>query len=433
MLPINFRKLLTLILLVSMTTCAWAGSWQGREVIEDGIKHVINPDQPLDGSKVVKAQELWRLGGESDAEEEMFGRVESALMDRQNNLYFLDSQLNEIRVFSEQGDYLRTIGQEGEGPGEFRNAMGQFLLPEDRLGVMQMMPTRISVLDLQGNAQSDLVLDLATSSAMLMIQQIQCLGDKIVFSYIQPRITDARKVFIDRKLQVASSSGQNLKTLKSETEEQSQGGAISINLSNSDNEDFFSDWELTSDGNVVVAPYYDTYQIWSFDTVSGEPTVIQRDYERRRRSRQEIAEIRERTADNAPEINGAQVDIEVPEYDRDIARLITRPDGELWVVSSRAQNERLDDALPTFDVFDPRGRFLRQITIKAEFNPEFDSFSIVGNRLFIFKEALSGGDAVSTSGGGGHQMMMIRRSSGNDDDDDREAEPFAIICYDLPL
>ena len=41
----------------------------------DGVPHVMNPATPMDGATTVALEELWRLGGDSEDEEEFFGVI----------------------------------------------------------------------------------------------------------------------------------------------------------------------------------------------------------------------------------------------------------------------------------------------------------------------------------------------------------------------
>ena len=110
----------SMVMLVTHATTV-AAEWSGRETTKDGAIHVENPAQPSNGAQTVSLEELWRLGGETDSDEEFFGVISQIATDPSGNVYLLDQQLNEVKIFAADGSYVRTIGREGEGPGEFRN------------------------------------------------------------------------------------------------------------------------------------------------------------------------------------------------------------------------------------------------------------------------------------------------------------------------
>ena len=53
--------------------------------------------------------------------------------DDDGNIYLLDSQLSEVKVFSPDGEPLKTLSREGDGPGEFRALSSVHVLPGDTL------------------------------------------------------------------------------------------------------------------------------------------------------------------------------------------------------------------------------------------------------------------------------------------------------------
>jgi hypothetical protein len=122
---------------------------------QGGVEIVSNPKAPMEAPATVRLQEQWRIGGESEAEGEFFGVIGQITTDPEGNVYLLDTQLSEVKVFSSDGAYLRTIGREGEGPGEFRQAQDMFFLPDGNLGVLQLAPGRIVVLSPQGEPMGD--------------------------------------------------------------------------------------------------------------------------------------------------------------------------------------------------------------------------------------------------------------------------------------
>lgn len=405
---------------------ARAADWQGTEVVEDGVTHIRNPADPMEAAVTLKPDELWRLGGESEDEAEIFGRVDGALVDEAGQCYFLDTQLNEIRVYTPDGKFVRSLGREGEGPGEFRNAVTQFFLPGNRIGVMQMMPSRIVVLGRDGEAMDDLHLPLAGDQAMTLFQEVESRGDEIILSYTAPSVSESGAI-ITRGLVAMDGQGKLTATVKEDTEKQPPGP---IRISNERNdEDYFRNWEIGADGRIYVAPFYQKYQVYALDPAGGPTRVIEREYESVKRTAEELKDIQNQQEQMRKRF-GVDVSSGEPNpYQRDIARLVTRDNGDLWVLSSEGRRECPEGKLGVFDVFDPEGRYLRRVTVDADYDERYDEFTIAGDRLFVFKEANSSSAQLSSGGGG---RMMIIRQGGAGQDEDREAQPLTIVCYSLP-
>ena len=63
--------------------------------------------------------------GELDGPEEyLFGSVSSITVDDKHNVYVLDGQARHVRVFDSAGTFVKTLGRDGEGPGEFNVPIG---------------------------------------------------------------------------------------------------------------------------------------------------------------------------------------------------------------------------------------------------------------------------------------------------------------------
>lgn len=79
-----------------------------------------------------------------------FGRIVSITMDDEENLYVLDGQAAEVRMFDRSGEYVRTIGGRGEGPGELSSPHAVALDEEGRLWVADRGNRRYTVFDRAG-------------------------------------------------------------------------------------------------------------------------------------------------------------------------------------------------------------------------------------------------------------------------------------------
>jgi len=105
---------------------------QDRQVRVDTLANgrvvVSNPDLAASGQgdalELVEELRIGSVFGANPDAPELFGQVISVALDEDGNTYVADFQSREIRMFNHNGDFLRTIGRRGEGPGEFRMLAG---------------------------------------------------------------------------------------------------------------------------------------------------------------------------------------------------------------------------------------------------------------------------------------------------------------------
>ena len=79
----------------------------------------------LDGPDVIVnavAEEVFTVGSATGDDWETFGSVSSVHFDAQANLHIFDSQADHILVVGPDGSMIRTVGGQGEGPGELDSA-----------------------------------------------------------------------------------------------------------------------------------------------------------------------------------------------------------------------------------------------------------------------------------------------------------------------
>ena len=391
---------------------AWAAAadWQGTESTKDGVLQVVNPAEPMEGPLEIDLVERWRLGGETDDEDEFFGVIMQIATDNQGNIYLLDSQLHQVNIYTADGEFIRAIGREGEGPGEFRRPGNMMIMQNGNVAVVQAMPGKIVLLSPEGDPIGNQQVPGGDDTQFFM--GCRRSGDGFVLGVTAfSRGEDGFKN-IFKMIRVSPEGEQTAHYFGMENKRD----FANLVFDEKDMNGFTMQWDVGTDGRVYAARSFDEYKVdvWKAD---GTPDrSILRAYKSRERS---PAEMDKASNSFRVIINGREPEKRISKTDRDIQGMYTRDDGTLWVLSSRGGIDAPDDQIGTFDVFDADGRFIQQVRINGEGSIERDGFHFVGDRLYVVTSFVS---ARRASFGGGRS---------GDDEDEEDLEPMAIICYDL--
>lgn len=114
------------VFVVVMNCHAQRPGWKGERINRDGVSIVKNPVKPLFGEINLTLKEDLSIGNVDD-ENYLFHRVSNLAINTEGNIYVADSGNKRIQVFNNNGDYLHSIGREGQGPGEFASPEGIYL------------------------------------------------------------------------------------------------------------------------------------------------------------------------------------------------------------------------------------------------------------------------------------------------------------------
>lgn len=384
-----------------------------EEVTRDGVLYVSNPSRPLETPSTLEADELWRFGGDDD-DDMVFGVLGHVASDADGNVYMLDIQLDEVLVLSPDGEYIRTIGRSGEGPGEFRRPVGLFVTSSGEVAIVQRIPGRIVLLTPTGEPAGILTVPQA-DDGVLAFNGAARSGDHFL---IAPQRFSRRETGAEVIASLIRVDAQGNPTTTyfeqrvtrnfaaSELEEREVSGTLL--------------WRVGPEGTVFVSDDFDAYRIKVWRPEGATDRVIEREYEHRPRSADEI---KRRTP--RPRMGrrrggrGAGVEIKPSKTDRDIVDMFPRTDGTLWVLSSRGAFDAPDGSIADFDVFDADGRFIRQITLVGRGDYDEDVFHFIGDRFYVVT--------------GVRPALAALRGSATDTETDlsEEAEPMVVICYDL--
>ena len=124
--------------------------WKGTIEEEDGVTVVKNPAQPIYSKDVFKLEEDLTIENVEEDEGFTFQDIMHLAVDDDENIYASDSKAAFIKVFDKTGNYLRTIGKKGQGPGEFSYPFEILVLPQGELMVNDLYQLRVHFFSLDG-------------------------------------------------------------------------------------------------------------------------------------------------------------------------------------------------------------------------------------------------------------------------------------------
>jgi len=414
-----------LVLFLAATVAAIPADANAAGQEENGVPLVRNPIQPPAGDQTIIPREMWRLGGEDDDSETVFGLIEDALVDDEGNTYLLDTILSTIYKIAPDGTLLQTLGQEGDGPGEFRNAHSLAFMPDGNIGILEIMSGKVLMLDRDGDPLPSFIPGEENNGLMNQILYLQATAQDVVVGRIDTEFTE-NTVTTRTAVDLFAPDGTLRGTYMKEVEEQ-ENNTVTISIGG---EGFINRWSLCPDGRVVFFRNQDEYELEVFAATAKPDMIIRREFQRVRRPDSEIEKDRKDREELDQRLDG-QVDLPaIPEFKRPVSRVIPRPGGDLWVLNAEGERDCPEHSVGYFDVFDSEGRYLERIRIEADYDPERDNYRIRGGFLFIFKEAQKAPDRVTTTGGGGMMITMIRGSNA-DEDDQEDPRPYEVVCYRL--
>ena len=114
----------------------------------DGVRVVHNEKGGSWGKSPKVSLDLVRKIGDVDTEDEnvAFHYPSDIAVDKEGNIYVLDSGNTRIQKFGPDGKYLATIGRKGQGPGEFISPSGLDLDEDGNLVVTDTAQSRLHVI-----------------------------------------------------------------------------------------------------------------------------------------------------------------------------------------------------------------------------------------------------------------------------------------------
>ncbi len=339
-----------LLLLPSLFLFAACGpgepGWQGRVEDRDGVSVVMNPEVPLYPDAVLELEDDLTIAGSEEDDQQILQNIVTLDVDAEGRIYVLDELAGNIKLFSPDGRFLRTMGQKGQGPGEFGFPIMLLITPAEEILVHDMGQRAIKFLDLQGN----------------YLRQIS-IADK--FQFTGPKILpDGRMV--GSHLVPAEKPSAVLKIFDPELEPVETLVTLSVEPPPVLN--YFASnsmtglrWNLDYGNEIVWGDFLNPeYTLYIHDRSGKHVRTITREYVGARIGEADKAGLLKKMFGDNPV--PPQWDIRFPERFPPFSGTCHDDEGRLFVKTHESAGQ---EGLDTYDVFDADGRYAAKISLKV--------------------------------------------------------------------
>jgi hypothetical protein len=345
-------------------------------------------------------EEELRIGVREGDPEYQFGEIGGIAVDSRGRLFILESQAQQINVYSAEGVYEQTVGARGSGPGEIGGAAALLMGLGDTLVVPDFQNLRINRYAPDGSSLGSSPIDMqqgfpllfqATASGVLVRQVRQAAFGG------QPAIEDPHDVIVR-----FAADGTVLDTVLTFP----SGGTLGTSGGPPRYEVYSAEpaWDC-SDELAVIYAVNDDYRLSVYSADGELERVITMPYEPApvsERDREVFLGFVERQLSNAglsaQGIATMKSRINFAEFFPAFANLVAGPEGTIWVQHTQAPSELSDEERENFNplaqggamgnlgvfgtsdwyVFDPAGRYLGVVTLPARFTVR----TIRGGRIY---------------------------------------------------
>jgi hypothetical protein len=318
-------------------------------------------------AEALTLQPTWRHGGLDD-DEAFFGVINGVAAGPDGHVYLSDAQLMTVHVVAPDGALLSSLGRQGEGPGEVTRLGGVLPLADGTIGLVQLMPGQVVKVSPEGLPAGTVLPRWPEAGGRVMLQELRSAGGQLVAA--GRRMTRGEQgPIVDQWIASLDATGELSHFF---FRDQVARSFASGTIKEADLDwPGAGRWATTADGKVILAPERNAYRLQVLGP-AGVEREFGRPFESRRRTAQEVALVEsrfQRMSGGGGRGGGgrpANLAVEVLPHEADILAIHTRPDGQVWVQTSRSHLDQPAGVMLAYDVFDAGGNFTGQIAVACE-------------------------------------------------------------------
>ena len=150
--------------------------WKGTITKEGDVTVVHNPKEPMFKGAAFSLKEDLTIPTTGANDRYMISDVRQVIIDDEGRIYVLDSKSADIKVFDALGRFLRTIGRQGQGPGEINLPM-QISINRTKKEICVLQSSRrVSFFGLDGN----FLRHVSTSTIWGLAGRVDSMGNLVL-------------------------------------------------------------------------------------------------------------------------------------------------------------------------------------------------------------------------------------------------------------
>jgi len=335
-----------------------------NSAVGEEIRRIHNGATPRDGVQTMVLEELWRAGTDEDGV--FFGRVPRVDTDHQGNIYILDSQLCQVHVYSPDGDQLRSVFREGDGPGEARDARDMLLMPDGGIGLVLVDLGIVKFVDGRGDPAGSFRLG-GTEGGNYALVSGSGVDGGVVLAGRRSSPGKSRSIRLRRLFLQRYDLDGNRTTVYAKNNTVYDFNDFKY-VERDELPPFHWAYDVGIDGRVFAAGNRDDYEVTVYDPDGSPELVISREYsplERTDEDRERFAHMIETSMEGLPFETNVEMENTYPAISILQRGLQVTSDGFLWVLSGRGMKPETPGIMAVYDVFDHDGVFVRQVSLAA--------------------------------------------------------------------
>ncbi len=333
-------------------------------------------------------REVWRLDNDEDAALPLMGVITQAVVAPDGNVLLLDSQLGHVLEISPAGEFLGTLSRMGQGPGELERPNTIFLTADNKLGLVQVFPGKIVLVNRDDTPAGSIVAQ-GVNSMFLRVKAVA--GNLVVRGQTVAKSNAEESSTTRRFLARYSPTGERLHVY---LEDQTIASYYPTHLTEKGKWFPYNSWTLATDGSLLVAAERDEYRIQWLELDGSVRRIITRTFQPHVRTKAERKLTKDRMRTWGP---GGELKVRKSILDTEpaIDQIQVLPDGRIWVRSCYAERDLPPGIHCRYDVYDPQGHLESEVRIVWPVNRENDYFSLLEDGRFLwFRNARSALNSV---------------------------------------